>query len=247
MLTQAIKTHKITVDDTDLLKIIDQYVTSLTERSVLVITSKIVSICEGNIVKVGEKDKYSIVEEEADYYIPRELNKYHTTVTIKHNILACAAGLDESNGNGYYILLPKDPQKTANTAQKYIKQKFGLKECGVIITDSRSIPLQRGTLGAALAHSGFLALNNYIGSKDLFGKVFEVSMANVSQGLASAAVLVMGEGVEQTPLAVVSDLPFVQFVDHDPDQNELTEIQTSIESDIFHQLLEHAPWKTKHN
>lgn len=243
MIVKTIKTHKITTDDTDIFEVLDKYVTELPERSVLVVTSKIVSICEGNIIPISEKDKYEIVMEEAEYYIPKELNKYNSTVTVKHNLLACAAGLDESNGNGNYILLPRNPQKTANDIRRYLVNRFSINNVGVIITDSRSIPLQRGTIGAALAHSGFASLNDYIGKEDLFGRNFEVSMSNISQGLAGAAVLAMGEGTEQTPLAIVTDIPFVQFIGHDPDKQELQELKTTFETDIFHQLLENAPWK----
>ena len=66
-----------------------------------------------------------------------------------------------------------------------------------------------------LAYSGFRALNDYVGRPDLFGRPFTVSQADVAGGLAAATVLQMGEGAEQTPIAVLTELPFVQFQDRD--------------------------------
>jgi len=43
-----------------------------------------------------------------------------------YNGLVCAnAGVDESNGAGYFILWPKDPQKSAKKIWQFFKKKFG--------------------------------------------------------------------------------------------------------------------------
>ena len=81
-----IKTHKITVKDNDILKIIDQYVPTLSENSILVITSKIVSLCEGNTVAMDSIDKESLVISQADKYLPKETNSFQLIVTLKNNI-----------------------------------------------------------------------------------------------------------------------------------------------------------------
>ena len=100
----AIKTEKIVPDSSDLLTILIHILKTFEEKSVLAITSKIVSICEGNVVKIGEASKDDLIEKEAEYYLPRTSNKYNVTLTIKRNLLAASAGIDESNGNGYYVL-----------------------------------------------------------------------------------------------------------------------------------------------
>ena len=83
--------------------------------------------------------------------------------------------------------------------------------------------VKMGTTGAAIAHSGFAALNNYIGKPDIFGRKFKVQKANISDALAVSGVLIMGEGSEQTPLAVVEDVPFVKFQNRNPSKKELKE------------------------
>ncbi len=243
MHVQEIKTHKITDQDQDLFKILDQYISSLEENSVVAITSKIVAITQGRVVKVGEVDKTSLVHQEAQYYIPADQSKYGFTITIKEGLLIPTAGIDESNANGFYVLWPKDLQQTANQIREHLQQKFSLKNVGVIITDSKTTPLRWGVTGVGIVHSGFEALNNYIGQPDIFGKQMKVTKVNVMDALAASAVLVMGEGQEQTPLAIISELPFVHFQSHNPTQEELDSLKISLEDDLYEPILTSVKWQ----
>jgi len=243
MKVTAIKTCKITTRNKTLYKILDKYILALREKSVLVITSKVVAICEGRLVKIGKTEKDVLIRREADYFLSSEENPYHLWLTIKNNILAPSAGIDESNGNGYYILWPKNPQKTANEVRRYLKRRFSLKRIGVIITDSRTTPQRWGVTGIAIAHSGFKALNDYRGRPDIFGRKLKVTQVNVMDGLAAAAVLVMGEGREQTPLAAVEDVPFVRFQQRNPTEKELQELKISLAEDLYAPLLTSVRWR----
>ena len=239
----SIKTKKIQPGD-DLLKILDQYLPSLQEKSVVAITSKIIAITEGRVKKsknnTQTKDEWII--KEAEYYLPRESNKYQIMLTIKNNILIPTSGIDESNSNGNYVFWPKDPQKSANLIRTYLKKRFALKNIGVIITDSKTTPLRWGVTGVAISHSGFDGLNDLIGKSDIFGKELRVTKVNVMDALAASAVLVMGESDEQTPIAVIEDLPFVQFVDRNPTQKELDDLKIALEDDLYGIILTSAPW-----
>jgi len=185
-----------------------------------------------------------LVAREADYYLPENLSKYGFSFTIIHNTLVPAAGVDLSNGNGNYVLWPLDPQKTVNEVRQYLRKRFGLNKVGVILTDSTARPLHFGTEGVAIRYSGFASSNNYIGTPDLFGRKLEVSISNVVDGLASAAVVVMGEGTEQTPFAVISDLPFVDFQDQDPTDKELKQFYLEhMEDDLFEPFLRQMGWQ----
>jgi len=119
-----IKTHKIRPYKQGLFDILDKYLPSLKEGSIVAITSKIISICEGRVAKIGEADKKELVEKEAEYFLSPEKSKYNVTLAIKGNLLIPTAGIDESNGNGYYILWPENPQKTANEVRKYLRERF---------------------------------------------------------------------------------------------------------------------------
>jgi putative folate metabolism gamma-glutamate ligase len=243
MRVKAIRTHKI-VQDRDLFALLDRYVTSLEERSILAITSKIVSICQGRTVKVDDADKSALVEREADCYLPPSASRYRVHLTIKGNLLVPEAGVDESNADAHYVLWPDDLQKTVNEVRAYLCGRFSLKWAGVIVTDSRTMPLRWGVSGVALAHSGFLALNDYIGQADLFGRPLQMTVVNVADALAAAAVLVMGEGSEQTPLAVIDDLEFVTFQARDPSAEELQGLHIDIEDDLYAPLLKAVEWRS---
>lgn len=238
-----IKTHKIRPYRQNLFEILDKYLERLSQRSIVVIASKIVSICEGRVVKIEKTDKKELIEQEAEYFLPPEENKYNITLTIKGNLLVPTAGIDESNGAGYYILWPKNPQKTANEVREYLSDRFSIKKVGVIITDSKTTPLRWGTTGIAIAHSGFAALNNYIGKPDIFGRKLKVTKANVLDALAVSAVLVMGEGNEQTPLAIIEDIPFVKFQNRNPSEKELREFHIDMEDDLYRPLLKSIKWR----
>src|SRR3989344_477161 len=182
MKARAIKTHKVTPEkDRDLYAILDRYLPKVKEGSVVAITSKIVAICEGRVFKIGTMNKDELIKQEAEYYLPPGENGFY--LTVKYGILSASAGIDESNGNGYYILWPKDPQKTANEIRTYLAKKHGLKNVGVVICDSKITPLRWGVTGVSITHSGFAAMNDYIGTPDIFGRELKFTKTNIMDGL----------------------------------------------------------------
>jgi len=243
MKIRAIKTHKITPADKNIFSILDRYVVEIEENSILAVTSKIVAICQGDIVDKKSISKRDLVKRESQFYLAPETSKYGITLTIKDNFLIPTVGIDESNIENFYALWPRDIQRTANKIRSYLTKRFELKKVGVIVTDSKTTPLRLGTTGFALAHSGFLALKNYIGKPDLFGNDLHVTRANIADGLAAAAVTLMGEGSEQTPIAVINDLKFVKFVNRNPSKKELANLNIDIKDDLYGELIRNANWK----
>ncbi|MFA6963955.1 MAG: coenzyme F420-0:L-glutamate ligase [Patescibacteria group bacterium] len=243
MKINPIKTSIVRPGD-KLFDIFDQFISTLTEGSILAVTSKIVSICEGSVLSRQHNEKDLLTAREADYYLPTKNAGFGTTLTIKNNILIPNAGIDESNGGGNYILWPKNPQKSANQIRRYLVKRFRLERVGVIITDSKTTPLRWGTTGIALAYSGFCPLNNYIGKPDLDGREMMATKASLVDGLAAAAVLVMGEGSEQTPMAMMENLPFVKFVSADPNKKELESLNIEAKDDLYGELLNSVSWQT---
>lgn len=248
MKVRSIKTEKV-LPGTDLFKFLDKHLKTFREGSILAITSKIVSICEGRIIKAegdpeeSKRRRDELARREAELYLPPEENQYNIILAIKNNLIIPTAGIDESNSGGYYVLWPKDPQGTANKVREYLIKRFGHRKVGLIITDSKTTPLRWGTSGVAIAHSGFKALKNYIGTPDIFGKHLKITKANVMDALAVSAVLVMGEGNEQTPLAVIEDVPFVSFQKRNPTKKELSDLKISIDDDLYSPLLKSAKWR----
>ena len=97
--------------------------------------------------------------------------------------------------------------------------------------------------GTAIAHSGFLAVNDFRGQPDIYGRPLQMTTVAVADALAATAVLVMGEADEQTPLAVIDDLPFVQFQDRDPTPEELEQRWMDMKDDLYAPLLQGGAWQ----
>lgn len=244
MKVRAIKTHKITQEDVDIFAVIDAYIKKIPEGSIVAVTSKIVSLCEGRTLPLEESKKNSIIIKEAEWYLPRSSSKYNVLLTIKNGTMIFSSGVDESNSGGVFVLWPKDSQKSANIIRKHLISKHHRKNIGVIITDTASVPLRWGQRGVfVLAHSGFSALNSYIGKPDIFGRPFKMTSAAVADALGTAAVLVMGEGAEQTPLAVIEDVPFVRFQQRNPTKKELQKLRMPLEDDLYAPLLRAVKWR----
>lgn len=216
---------------------------SLKESSIIAVTSKVVSICEGRCIEIGKIDKNELIKKEADKYLPRENSPFSRSHTIKNGILIGGAGIDESNANGYYILWPKDPDATAKKIWEYLRNKFKIKNLGVIVTDSNARPLRRGIVGLALGLYGFEPLKDYRGKPDIFGKSLKFSQTNLADSLAATAVMVMGEGNEQTPIAIFEDLSFVKFTSSQPKQRKkYSTLKVPFEEDLFYPFLSAVKW-----
>jgi F420-0:gamma-glutamyl ligase len=244
MIVRPIKTDKILPGKQDIYSILDKNITELKDGSVVVITSKIIALCENRVVPIGQVDKEELIKRESDYFLPATVSKYGYHFTITRNTLISVAGIDESNSGGdYYVLWPVDSQKSANDIRHYLMNKLGLKKLGVVVTDSTSMPMRRGTLGIPIGYSGFKSTNNYVGTPDLFGRDFTVSHGGVAIGLAAAGVLAMGEGTEQTPIAVIEDFPLVQFQEQDPTAEELAEFYISPSEDLYAPFIGKADWQ----
>jgi len=241
MKVTTIKTEAIRANEISLIELIDKYITVLLERSVVVITSKVVSLCEGNVVKIGAADVQELAKREAQYYMPPP-NEAGYALTVNRNILISKAGIDESNTGGYYVLWPADPQKSANAVREHLVKKFGV-TVGVILSDSRVTPMRRGVIGVGLAHSGFKALQYLAGQPDIFGGYeLKYTYTAVLDGLTAAAVVQMGEGAQRTPIAIIEEADFVEFQDRNPSGDELEKLVMPMEEDIFADMLKGIPW-----
>ena len=143
MKVTAYKTKKVVVGD-NLFKILDENLPRLKEKDVVVITSKIISICQNRVVKNdGTISKEELIKQEADLLMPEKYVRFGVRLTIKNNLLIGSAGIDESNGNDYFILWPKGLRQTINGIWQYLKRKHGLKYLGLIISDSHSSLFKR--------------------------------------------------------------------------------------------------------
>jgi len=244
MKIRAIKTRILIPPKDDLIDaIIEKYRPK--EETILAITSKVVSIYQGRTIKKCSIDKDLLIRKEADLYLPRTFVPGEWVMhTIKDNLIIPTAGIDESNADGYYILWPKNVDKAVWQLRNYFTKHFKLKRFGIIITDSHSIPLRRGTVGISLSHTGFEPLFDYRQSVDLFCREMRITMSNVADSLASAAVIVMGEGQECTPIAEISEVPFVKFSGRPyRPRNKYSSFRIPFDEDLYFPFFKNAPWR----
>jgi dihydrofolate synthase / folylpolyglutamate synthase len=203
MKVRSVRT-RIYKEKEELAGFVTAHVKKLRNNAILAVTSKIVALSEGRTAPVSDKER--VIKSESTWSVPTKF----VALTLKDGMLLANAGVDESNGDGKLVLLPKDSYKAAAALRKALMKQFHIRNCGVIITDSRVMPLRAGVIGVALGYAGFKGLRDYRGKKDIFGRKFKFETANVADSLATVAALAMGEGNERQPLAVIEDAP-VEF------------------------------------
>lgn len=204
-------------------------------RDVLVVGQKAVSKSEGRVAnldnvkpskrafllakKTGKRpefvelvlrDSKRVLRADADAFI----------VTTKDGATCMNGGVDKSNveGDTMYALLPHDPDESARKLRLKISRLTG-KRIGVIITDTRSRPFRRGQVEEMIGIAGLSPVVDYRGQNDLFGYQLRFKNVGIGDELASAAELVMGQGREATPAAIIRGLRRVVFQDRASSRN----------------------------
>lgn len=215
----------------------------LTEGSIVALTSKMISTCENRIIAKSTIAAHALVQQEADAYLPPASSGKQ--LTIKQQRIVPSAGIDESNVRDAYILYPENSQESAEKIWHFLRDTYQLTQLGVIITDSTITPLRSGTTGVCIGWCGFAPLYDYVGSKDIFQQTLRMSKINLLDALATAAVFVMGEGAEQTPLAIIRHAPKVTFQTSVPSAAEKKSISIDVDQDLFAPLLQQAAWVWK--
>lgn len=244
MQINTIKTH--TICHGELIQhILDQYIKKLEDNTILAITSKMLSVLEGRFVKKNAIDKRSLVYQEADGVLKSLEQSSEHFLTIKNGLLIPSAGIDESNANDMYILYPKNVFESATAIWHYLKKKHQLNQLGIIVTDSYTTLMRRGVLGITLAWCGFKPLYSYIGKLDLYNQPLKVTQINIVDALSVSAVFLMGEGNEQTPMALIKEAPHITYVNNSPTREEINSITIEMEEDLYAPLLKNCEWEYK--
>ena len=240
----GIQTRALVAPQDSLLDALKKSKLSLKEGDIVAISSKVVSIDEGRTLPLDAIEKEKLIEREADWYLKApKTSRYRTRYTINQGAMAGSAGIDESNGSDHYVLYPTDPFKSAKRMRAWLQKEYGIQELAVIITDSMSLPLRRGAIGFALSWDGIDPLRDYRGTKDIFGRIIRVEMANLIDALAAAAVLEMGEGAERIPVAVIRGVKNIPLKNRS--RNAKAQLIVEPEDDVFAPFFFHKSFKWK--
>jgi dihydrofolate synthase / folylpolyglutamate synthase len=230
-----VKTRVLLPPKDNIFPILDRSLPKLRNGDIICITSKVLGIHQGRCIKIDTAiSKLKLIKQEADSYIrgPKFMSK-HFWLTIKDNTLIPTSGIDESNGNGYYILWPKNTGKLLKQIADHLKKKYRVQNLGIIATDSHTVPLRLGLVGIATGCYGFNPLKTYIGQPNIFGRPLQFTSQNIADSLAATAVLAMGEGSERTPVVIVRGVKHVQF----NNKNTFKTITIDPNQDIYRPLL----------
>jgi coenzyme F420-0:L-glutamate ligase/coenzyme F420-1:gamma-L-glutamate ligase len=175
----------------------------LKDGDVLVVTHKIVSKAEGRIVDLSDDGPDShrhLVEQEAVSVIRRRGEL--VIAQTRHGFICANAGVDRSNaGPAKAILLPLDPDRSANRIRLRLVERFGV-DIAVIVTDTFGRAWRRGLTDVAIGVAGMAAIDDLRGQTDDYGKVLEVTEVATADEIAGAADLVIGKA-SRNPVAVV--------------------------------------------
>jgi coenzyme F420-0:L-glutamate ligase/coenzyme F420-1:gamma-L-glutamate ligase len=189
----------------------------LEDEDVVVVSSKIISKAEGQIVELAsvvpsefartwaaDWDKDAAVVElvlrEARRVV-RQVGPILITET-RHGFVCANSAVDQSNagGPGLALLLPRDPDASARGVREGLRER-GV-DTAVIVTDTFGRPWREGQTDVAIGLAGIRPLRSYVGERDPHGREFHVQALCVVDELASAAELVKGN-LDRIPAAVV--------------------------------------------
>ena len=229
---EPIKTRIMQPPKDDLFAVFDESLHGVEEGDIVAISSKVVAIHEGRCVPLNRADKKTLIKEESDLVIERPY--WGIPLTITRSAFIGAAGIDESNSDGYYTLLPVDAFKNAKEIHSYLVNRFNIKNIGVLIIDSHSAPLRRGATGVSIGFWGFKPTKSHVGKPDLFGREMRIEVSNVADALAAGANIVMGETNESQPITIIKGAPGIEFTD----TNQKDELFVGMEKDTFRVLYE---------
>jgi len=175
----------------------------ISDGDVLVVTQKVVSKAEGQLVAVDPDDPLShkaLVEAETVRVLRRRGDLVISET--KHGFVCANAGIDLSNvERGYAALLPEDSDRSARRIRDGVRARTG-HEVAVIISDTFGRTWRKGLTDVAIGCAGIGAIVDYRGTTDTEGRELQVTEVAIVDELAGAADLVLGKATG-LPVAVV--------------------------------------------
>lgn len=185
---------------------------------VLVVTQKVVSKAEGQVVDLNTVEPSAFAREIAAAWnrdprvvevVLRESRRIvrmdrGVLIAETHHGFVCAnAGVDASNvgRTGLVTLLPADPDASAEEIRRRVSEATGA-DLAVIISDTFGRPWREGHVNFAIGVAGMEPLLDYAGRTDPAGYELRLTKMALADELAGAAELAMGK-LERVPAAVI--------------------------------------------
>jgi coenzyme F420-0:L-glutamate ligase/coenzyme F420-1:gamma-L-glutamate ligase len=178
---------------------------TLAHHDLVVVTSKVVSKAEGQVVPFDGTDqhKVAIVESES-VRVLRRRGTLRITET-RHGFINANAGVDLSNTDeGTAVLLPKDPDRSARRLRGEIERRCAV-EVAVLVTDTFGRVWRQGVTDVALGSAGLRPVLDLRGTLDANGRLLEATEVAIADEIAGAANLVLHKAAG-TPFALIRGL-----------------------------------------
>lgn len=184
----------------------------LAAQDVVVVTSKIVARAEGRTVRLDTVSPSTRAMELAastggDPRIIELVLAESSAISrvgpglliVRHRLgFVCAnAGIDRSNiDDGCVLLLPLDPDASAERLRAGLAARFGNVPIGLVLSDSHGRAFRLGTVGVAVGVAGLPALCDHRGDPDLNGRVLQYTITAFADQIAALGDLVAGQADE---------------------------------------------------
>ena len=205
---------------------LDENQVLLEDGDVLILAQKIISKAEGRLVdldnvKPSPKASKLAVDTAKDPRLvelilqesKQVLRSRPGLIIVEHKLgFVCAnAGIDRSNvakkGADRVLLLPENPDESANRLRRYFKDNQGV-ELGILIIDSHGRAWRNGTVGISIGFSGLPGIVDLRGDPDLFDYILQVTEIAAVDELAAGASLLMGQAAEGLPIVHARGFPY---------------------------------------
>lgn len=189
----------------------------LQDRDIVIIASTVVAKAEGEIFSLEDITPGKVALEIAARngkdarFIQAVLSRSREVLVEKPFMLVTTlaghtcvnAGVDDSNiEDGFLLYPPVNPDASASKLGQKLEKLSG-KALSVIVTDTNGRAFKIGQTGAAIGVYKIKPIKRWIGEKDLFGRVLEITEEAIADELAGAANLLMGEGAGGIPVVVI--------------------------------------------
>ena len=191
---------------------------------ILIVSHTIVSIAEGRVFKINERDisdkAITIAEKTGQEPEKIELALREAVEIIRESsvlvtrtrqgLITDCSGIDSSNApTGRFIALPEDPDDSASKLHVKISKAFGF-HLPVIICDTLGRPWRKGATNFTIGVAGMSPFTDNRNRTDLYDRELRSSLVCLADELASAAELVMGQADAGIPVVLVRGVEYEQ-------------------------------------
>ena len=195
----------------------------LVRGDILVVTHKIISKAEGQVVALSTVKPSRGAQRWAKRHgldprvvelalsesrrIVRKRRGVLITET-RHGLVCANSGVDLSNVDGGHsaVLLPRDPDRSALDLHRALRMKIGF-SIPVIISDSFGRPWREGLCETAIGVAGMKVFRDFRGRRDPYGYRLRATLEAVADELACMAGLACDK-LSRTPACIIRGFPY---------------------------------------